>query len=85
MESMRINMPSLPRVEHVPENVPSTVADSVENTHPDHEGGSRNVEQSTQAQPEENSEIMDMKSWTRNHGHEIMDRKTEARKGVRLI
>ncbi|KAF3539463.1 hypothetical protein F2Q69_00021843 [Brassica cretica] len=30
-------------------------ADSVESTHPDHEGGSRNVEQSTQAQPEENS------------------------------
>ncbi|KAF3498235.1 hypothetical protein DY000_02055167 [Brassica cretica] len=42
-------------VEPVPETVPSTAADSVESTHPDHEGGSRNVEQSTQAQPEENS------------------------------
>ncbi|KAF2602191.1 hypothetical protein F2Q70_00025072 [Brassica cretica] len=48
-------MHSLPRVEHVPENVPSTAADSVESTHPDREGDSRNVEQSTQAQPEENS------------------------------
>ena len=44
MESLRISMPSLPRVEHVPGNVPSTAADSVENTHPDHEGGTRNVE-----------------------------------------
>ena len=39
MESLGISMPSLPMVEHVPENVPSTAADSVENTHPDHEGG----------------------------------------------
>ncbi|KAF3558623.1 hypothetical protein F2Q69_00011235 [Brassica cretica] len=35
-------------------NLPRS-ADSVENTHPDREGESRNVEQSTQAQPEENS------------------------------
>ncbi|XP_013589286.1 PREDICTED: uncharacterized protein LOC106297627 [Brassica oleracea var. oleracea] len=34
---------------------PSTAADSVESTHPNHEGDSRNVEQSTQAQPEESS------------------------------
>ena len=55
MESLGISMPSLPRVEPIPENVPSTATDSVQNTHPDHEGGSRNVEQSTQTQPEENS------------------------------
>ena len=55
MESLWISMPSLPSVEHVPENLSSTAADSVESTHPNHEGGSRNVEQSTQAQPEENS------------------------------
>ncbi|KAF3571123.1 hypothetical protein F2Q69_00060710 [Brassica cretica] len=34
---------------------PATMTDSVESTHPNHEGGSRNVEQSTQAQPEESS------------------------------
>ena len=58
MESLRISMYSLPRVEHVPENVSSTAADSVESTHPDHERGSRNVEQSTQAQPEENLSLI---------------------------
>ncbi|KAF3558619.1 hypothetical protein F2Q69_00011233 [Brassica cretica] len=43
------------KVKLVLENVPSTATDSVESAHPDREGDSRNVEQSTQAQPEENS------------------------------
>ncbi|KAF3550956.1 hypothetical protein DY000_02005438 [Brassica cretica] len=79
-------------------------ADSVESTHPDHEGGSRNVEQSTQAQPEENSVAHDQDEMPsesdaetqveapsegneaepeqiqplirRDHGQEIMDRKS---------
>ncbi|WZZ65969.1 hypothetical protein YC2023_077339 [Brassica napus] len=55
MESLGISMPSLPSVEPVSENLSSTAADSVESTHPNHEGDSRNVEQSTQAQPEESS------------------------------
>ena len=30
-------------------------------------------------------EIMNRRSWTRDLGRKIMDKKTEARKGVRLI